>query len=149
MRQLIHSVVLVSAVLTLAGWGCATQPHHDIEVTNTKRTMDIERTDVSWFAVDRASGFAYAPQPLPPSERREEYYVRWHSPSVTLVKFEYRQINTPTEIETQTFTPQGKNWNTFAVGGEDLKKGGTITAWRVSLWTKDSQLLAEKKSPLW
>jgi hypothetical protein len=67
---------------------------------------------------------------------------------VELVKFEYHQLNSPTQTVTQTFAPQNRTRNVFAVRGKDFVQGGLVTAWRVTLWT-DGQLLAEQKSPLW
>jgi hypothetical protein len=81
-------------------------------------------------------------------EQREEFYVRWTPRSISLVKFEYRQIGKPNVIGEQTYVPHQDTANLFQVRGEEFRSGGSVSAWRVSLWDGD-QLVAEKKSFLW
>lgn len=40
------------------------------------------------------------------------------------------------------------HWTSLTLGGEEYKKFGELTAWRVTLWDGD-QLLGEQKSFLW
>ena len=64
------------------------------------------------------------------------------------MKFEYRQVAKPDVVFEKTYTPHGNTSNVFQVRGEDFRAGGTVSAWRVSLWSGD-QLMAERKSFLW
>ncbi|MGD0016321.1 MAG: hypothetical protein ABSC38_02230 [Verrucomicrobiia bacterium] len=139
--------VLVAG-LTLGVWACAGTTPRVLEVSTTTRTRDIPPGDEQFFAHDRASHFNYTPKVLPTSEQREEFFVRWRPATVDLVKFEYHQLNSPTQNVTQTFAPQNRTWNMFAVRGNDFVDGGPVTAWRVTLWA-GGQLLAEQQSPLW
>ena len=136
------------ATLALGMAACASTTPRVIEVTTTTRTHDIERGDVWLFARDRASLFEYRPKMLPAAEQREEFFVRWQPATVDLVKFEYHQLNTPTQNITQTFIPHGATFNVFAVRGNDFTVGGPVTAWRVTLWV-DGEQMAELRSPLW
>jgi hypothetical protein len=65
-----------------------------------------------------------------------------------LVKLEYRQIGKPNVIGEQTYVPRQDASTVFQVRGEEFRSGGSVSAWRVSLWDGD-QLVAEKKSFLW
>jgi hypothetical protein len=64
------------------------------------------------------------------------------------VKFEYRQVGKAATVFEKTYTPHGDVAKLFEVRGEDFRAGGSVSAWRVTLW-KDDQLVAEKKSVLW
>jgi hypothetical protein len=139
--------VLVAG-LALGAGACASTTPRVVEVSATTRTRDIPRGDEWLFAHDSASHFNYRPKILPTAEQREEFFVRWQPATVDLVKFEYHQLNTPLQTVVQTFAPQNRTWNVFAVRGNDFALGGPVTAWRVTLWA-DGQLLAEQKSPLW
>jgi hypothetical protein len=139
--------VLVAG-LALGAWACASTTPRVVEVSSTTRTRDVPPGDEWWFARDRASHLNYTPKTLPTAEQREEFFVRWQPATVDLVKFEYHQLNSPTQTVTQTFAPQNRTWNVFAVRGNDFVLGGLVTAWRVTLWA-DGRLLAEQKSPLW
>ena len=48
------------------------------------------------------------------------------------------------EVTTGTF----RRWTSLTLSGEDFKKLGEITAWRVTLWNGE-QLVGEQKSFLW
>jgi len=41
-----------------------------------------------------------------------------------------------------------RSWTSLTLGGDDLRKFGSLVAWRVTLWNGD-QLLGEQKSFLW
>ena len=41
-----------------------------------------------------------------------------------------------------------RSWTSLTFGGDELKKFGSLVAWRVTLWNGD-QLLGEQKSFLW
>lgn len=58
--------------------------------------------------------------------------------------------NLPSEksIETEVTMTGISHWAAIKLDGEDYKKFGEVTAWRVTLWDGD-QLLGEQKSFLW
>jgi hypothetical protein len=61
------------------------------------------------------------------------------------------QGDTPKEaVLERSVAPSGwlGSWTGLTLGGEDYKKFGTVTAWRVTLWEND-QLLGEQQSFLW
>jgi hypothetical protein len=111
---------------------------------------------------DQASRIKYLPQDLSIADQREEFYVHWNPgptsgpgpafrpgpATVNLVKFEYRQVARPNTIFEKTYGPHGETAHLFQVRGEEFRSGGSVSAWRVSLWN-GNQLLAEKKSLLW
>jgi hypothetical protein len=135
---------------------CSTTTPRVLEVTSRTRLRDIDRIDEDLFANDRASRIRYEPRDLDIDAQREEFYVRWMSAptsrsgsaSVTLVVFEYRQVGKPNTIFEQHYAPHGESSKVFAVRGEDFRSGGSVSAWRVSLWDGD-QLVAERKSSQW
>jgi hypothetical protein len=51
-------------------------------------------------------------------------------------------------IFTKTYLPHGDMAHLFQVRGEEFRSGGSVSAWRVTLWNGD-QLVATKKSVLW
>ncbi len=130
-------------------WGCSayTGPRV-LEVTNRTRLQDVELADRQYFIEDRASLIRYEPQDLSIDDQREEFYVRWTPRTISLVKFEYRQVGKPGEMFEETCVPHGDERNLFEVRGEQFRSGGVITAWRVTLWDGD-KVVAEEKSVLW
>ena len=58
--------------------------------------------------------------------------------------------NLPTEktIETEVTLTGISHWAAIKLDGEDYKKFGEVTAWRVTLWDGD-KMLGEQKSFLW
>ena len=84
----------------------------------------------------------------PTADQREEFYTVWTGPNITLVKFEYRQVNAPNELFAKSYVPTTRRSTVFAVRGDEFQKGGKVSAWRATLW-RDQQLLAEQKSALW
>jgi hypothetical protein len=146
-------LAMVATFLTLA---CSITTPRVLEVTSRTRLKDIDPVDEDLFADDRASRIQYEPRDLGIDAQREEFYVRWAAPptsrsgpaSVDRVKFEYRQVAKPNTIFEQDYVPHGESSKLFAVRGEDFRSGGSVSAWRVSLWDND-QLVAEKKSFLW
>ncbi len=154
-------LAMVATFLTLA---CSITTPRVLEVTSRTRLKDIDPVDEDLFADDRASRIQYEPRDLGIDAQREEFYVRWTAPptprpaptsgsgsrlvSVDRVKFEYRQVAKPNTIFEQDYVPHGESSKLFAVRGEDFRSGGSVSAWRVSLWDND-QLVAEKKSFLW
>ena len=61
--------------------------------------------------------------------------------------------NLPSQTTLETGVKVGASgatsrWNSLTLGGEDYKKFGEVSAWRVTLWNGD-QLVAEQKSFLW
>ena len=127
-----------------------------LEVTNRTRLQDVDIADRDYFIEDRASLIRYEPQDLGTSDQREEFYVRWtpgripgSGPrTISLVKFEYRQVAKPGEVFEETYVPHGDARKLFEVRGEQFRSGGVVSAWRVSLWDGD-KVVAEEKSVLW
>ena len=57
----------------------------------------------------------------------------------------------PKQMNLETDVRPGKrfeNWTLLTLKGDDYKKIGEVTAWRVTLWDSD-RLLSEQKSFLW
>jgi hypothetical protein len=141
--------------LTFLAVGCSTTPSV-LEVTSRTRLQNIDPADKDLFIEDQASRIRFEPHDLGTDEQREEFYVRWRSApasrlgtgKISQVKFEYRQIGKPDVIGEQTYTPHRDTANVFTVRGEEFRSGGSVSAWRVSLWDGD-HLVAEKKSFLW
>ena len=55
---------------------------------------------------------------------------------------------TKLEIELEPAKSAGGRWTALTLAGEDYKKFGEVTAWRVTLWDGE-QMLGEQKSFLW
>jgi hypothetical protein len=53
-----------------------------------------------------------------------------------------------TKLETEVIITGTSHWAELKLAGEDYKKFGEVTAWRVTLWTGD-QMIGEQKSFLW
>ena len=142
--------VLVAGIVSLILFavGCSTTTPRVLEVSSRTRLRNVDPADEDLFSNDQASRIRFEPRALSIDEQREEFYVRWRPRSVSLVKFEYRQIGKPTVIGEQTYVPHRDASTLFKVHGEEFRSGGLVSAWRVSLWDGD-QLLAEKKSFLW
>ena len=142
--------------LTLFAIGCSTTTPRVLEVSSRTRLRNIDPADEDLFGNDQASRIRFELRDLSIDEQREEFYVRWRPAptsrsgpgSVSLVKFEYRQIGKPTIVAEQTCVPHRDASTVFKVHGEEFRSGGSVSAWRVSLWDGD-QLVAEKKSFLW
>ena len=144
-RVLLGSVS-VALLLTAA---CSTTTPRVLEVSSRTRLQDFGPAEArEYYGYDDASRFRYEPQDLSVEDQREEFYVRWAPASISLVKFEYRQVAKPATIFEKTYTPHGDMAKLFEVRGEDFRAGGSVSAWRVTLWNGD-QLVAEKKSFLW
>ena len=138
----------LSILLSLLPLACSTVPRV-IEVSSRTRLQDVgPAEEKAFFGHDEASRFRYEPQDLSIEDQREEFYVRWTPPGISLVKFEYRQVAKPAMVFEKTYTPHGDIVKVFEVRGEDFRAGGSVSAWRVTLWNGD-QLVAEKKSVLW
>ena len=133
--------------LTFLAIGCSTTPRV-LEVSSRMRLRNVDPIDEDLFVNDQASRIRYVLYDLSLDQQREEFYVRWKPRSVSLVKFEYRQIARPNVIGEQTYVPHQDTVNVFQVQGEEFRSGGSVSAWRVSLWDGD-HLVAEKKSFLW
>jgi hypothetical protein len=126
--------------------GCASP--RVVEVSSRTRLQNIDSADLYLFGHDKASRIRYQPSYLPPDEQGEEFYVHWRPSTVSLVKFEYRQLDKPNEVHVLTYTPHGNSSTTFAIHDEDFRSGEAVSAWRVTLWAGDT-LLTERKSTLW
>jgi hypothetical protein len=59
-----------------------------------------------------------------------------------------RGLPSQTVLENEVAPGTFSSWTSLPLGGDDLKKFGSLIAWRVTLWDGD-QLLAEQKSFLW
>jgi hypothetical protein len=160
-RRSVAAILSLSLIVTLLTSACSTPPRV-LDVSSRTRLQTVDAADAQLFVDDRASRIKYLPQDLSAADQREEFYVRWNpgppsSPgpafrpgpaTVNLVKFEYRQLAKPATIFEQTYDPHGEAAHLFQIRGEEFRAGGTVSAWRVSLWNGD-QLLAEKQSFLW
>jgi hypothetical protein len=100
-----------------------------------------------------------------------QFYLRQHTNEVSAIRFdvlwsasnakdaklklrlELRGVgpdNLPrqTTLE-QTVTPHFfRHWTSFTIAGDDYKKFGEVTSWRVTLWSENG-MFAEQKSFLW
>ena len=139
--------LLVVAGLLVAIAGCQTGPAVR-DVWSTKRLEPISPADEDFFLSDRASRIRTTSRLLPVSEQGEQFHVSWHGHAVELVQFEYRQLNMPDQISTQDFATKGRHRTSFWIRGDAFLKGGSVSAWRVTLWN-NGDLLAEKHSTLW
>jgi hypothetical protein len=150
MHFTLHPIALpLSVLLSLLTIACSTTGPRVIEVTSRTRLQDVDAADSrEYYGYDEASRFRYDPQDLSIEHQGEEFYIRWTPASISLVKFEYRQVAKAATIFEKTYTPHGDMAKLFAVRGEEFRSGGSVSAWRVTLW-KDDQLVAEKKSFLW
>ena len=74
-----------------------------LEVTNRTRLQDVDFADRQYFIEDQASLIRYEPQDLSINDQREEFYVRWTPRTISLVKFEYRQVAKPGEVFEETY----------------------------------------------
>jgi len=158
----LRSRVGVAALLLALICGCSSTTPRVLEVSSRTRLQTVDKADADLFVIDRASLIKYTPQDLNAADQREEFFVRWtpgttSTPgptfrpgpvNVNLVKFQYRQVTKPDTIFEKTYDPRGEVAHLFQVRGEEFRSGGSVSAWRVSLWNGD-QLLAEKKSFLW
>ncbi len=100
-----------------------------------------------------------------------QVYLRTHTNEIFAIRFDVlRQVDNapgmkfkiridargadadgkPTEMKLeQVIKPSWfRHWTSLTLGGEEYKKFGTLTAWRVTLWADDRQL-SEEKSFLW
>ena len=59
-----------------------------------------------------------------------------------------RSLPRQTVLETKVTPHFLRHWTSLTLGGDDLRKFGSLVAWRVTLWNGD-QLLGEQKSFLW
>jgi len=139
---------LCSALFCLVSACSAYTGPRVLEVTNRTRLQDVDFADRQYFIEDQASLIRYEPQDLSINDQREEFYVRWTPRTVSLVKFEYRQVAKPGEVFEETYVPHGDARKLFEVRGEQFRSGGVVSAWRVSLWDGD-KVVAEEKSVLW
>jgi len=141
--------IVPALLLLLLTVACSTTAPRVLEVSSRTKLQDIDPDDANQFyGSDEASRFRYEPQDLSIEDQREEFYVRWAPRGISLVKFEYRQLAKPATIFEKTYAPHGDMTKLFEVRGEEFRSGGSVSAWRVTLWNGD-QLVAEKKSVLW
>lgn len=129
--------------------GCASTTPRVTEVSHRTLIRNIAAEDEALFLDDRASGIKITPQPLPPYQQREEFRVYWTPATIAMVQFQYRQVNLPNQVSEQTFAATGRRSTIFCVRGEDFVNGGTVSAWRVSLWAGTNSCLAELHSATW
>ena len=59
-----------------------------------------------------------------------------------------RSLPSQTTLETNVTAHFFRSWTPLTLGGDDLKRFGSLVAWRVTLWNGDV-LLGEEKSFLW
>jgi len=133
----------------IAACSATTGKHRVVEVTTTLHTQTVSPQDEELLMVDRASRINFAVHSLSPGEQYEAFYVRWDGGGIHAVKFEYRQVNRPDQILSQTLTPSARQTCNFRVAGNEFLSGGSISAWRVTLLSNTDSCLAEKHSALW
>jgi hypothetical protein len=139
--------VLTASLLVLAA-ACATTPRVTAVWMN-QRLQVVPAADESLFLRDNATMLQTTGKFLPASQQGQEFYVSWCGTGADLVKFEYRQVYRFDTVLSKTFVPDGRRFNTiFSVTGDEYSQGGTVSAWRVSLW-HNGQMLADKQSSLW
>ena len=144
-----QTALLLALALSAFTLGCAALAPRVLEVDSRTRLQDVDEADAKRiFGYDQASRFHYEPQDLSVDAQREEFFVRWRPATISLVKFEYRQVAKPATVFEKTYAPHGDVAKVFEIRGEDFRSGGSVSAWRVTLWNGD-QLVAEKKSFLW
>jgi hypothetical protein len=144
-----RATLLPALLLSLLTVACSTTKPHVLEVSSITHLQDVDTEDSRrFFGYDEASRFTYQSQDLTIEQQREEFYVRWTPASITQVKFEYRQVTKPAMIFEKTYAPHGDTAHLFQVRGEEFRSGGSVSAWRVTLWN-GNQLVATKKSVLW
>jgi hypothetical protein len=117
------SLVAVFLVLFLS-LGCATSRPRVVEVSAKRYARNVARPG-------------------------EAYFVSWRPSTISMVKFEYRQVHAPNKIFERRCTDATRPCATFEIRGPAFASGGPVSAWRVSLWTDDSTCVAEQKSALW
>ena len=59
-----------------------------------------------------------------------------------------RSLPSQMTLETNVTAHFLRSWTSLTLGGDDLKRFGSLVAWRVTLWNGD-ELLGEEKSFLW
>lgn len=138
---------ILYGLLLLTAVGCQTRPAVR-GVWSAKHLEPIAPADQDYFLTDRASRIRSASRLLPVAEQGEEFQVDWSGRGVTLVQFEYRQVNAPDRITSQDCRVSRRHSAIFWIRGENFLKQGSVSAWRVTLW-RDGELLAEKHSLLW
>jgi hypothetical protein len=143
-----HIEWLFAFALVFAWIGCASPTPRVGEVDGTKHTENIDRVDHALYVADRASHLHVQVTPLPTPKQSQEYNVAWNGTGISLVKFEYRQVNVPDKIIVQSVSPASQHSHVFTIVGQDFVDGGPVSAWRVSLWDGD-KLLTERESVLW
>lgn len=123
--------------------GCAGTGPRIVEVSHRQRAVNIAPADERVFARDRATHFRTEIVVLPAEQQRQEFLVRWRATGVRAVKLEYRQADLPGEVRQQT--------QAVAKGGHAIfhVQGGSVTAWRASLWNEAGEEVAWRKSALW
>ncbi len=129
--------------------GCAGTTPRVAEVSHRTITHTINAEEKAVFVRDPASRIRVEPQALPAGERRQEFFVRWTPATVGAVRFQYRQFNVPNTVREQAFDAAGRRSTTFRVHGDEFLQGGTVSAWRVSLWSDTTNCVAEMRSATW
>jgi hypothetical protein len=81
-------------------------------------------------------------------EQHEDFYVVWTGANISLVKFEYRQVNAPGELFAKSYVPTTRRRHVFVISADEFQRGGKVSAWRATLW-QDNKIVAEQKSALW
>jgi hypothetical protein len=131
--------ILLCSVIGLAG--CANQ----IQVVSREHTQTVAKSDGEFFLRGPATDTRLTTEPLPATQRGQEFFVSWPQTSVDTVKFEYRQASVPNKVQEQTVQAGKKQSHVFLVRGES---GTDVTAWRVTL-LQAGAVVATRQSALW
>jgi hypothetical protein len=101
----------------------------------------IGNSDVDWSAVaQRASE----------NGESEEFLVTWsaNAREKLIIRFEYRQERASGVKAMEEANPKLRGRSHFSVSGDDLKRDGAVTAWRVTILDGE-KVLTSKQSFMW
>ncbi len=143
------AVQCLVAALILGLTACAGSSPRILEVSSRQHTHTIAAEDEDLFVDDRASHIRVRPQPLPPDRQGQTFLVRWTPRTLERVTFEYRQVNSPNVISEQVYQVNDTRLAQFTIAGESYAAGGSVSAWRVTLYDQDQDPVATRQSTLW
>jgi hypothetical protein len=152
-RRVLHLVVLL--ILLITGGAASAASGRIVKVL--PHFLDLEgRHSVSPSLYDRD---AYQAQLRQHPEQRSgiRFDILWRARGATKEKARLQvelrgtaKGNLPSEttLQTEVTVTGTSHWASLKLDGENYKKFGEITAWRVTLWSGD-QMIGEQKSFLW
>jgi hypothetical protein len=144
-----RSLILITAVAALLGAGCASPSPRVTEVSaRYLRSNKNPAADVVYQRGESKMNGGMVGQSAR-NAAGEEFLIRWTSPLVRSIKFDYRQVNRPDKELQASAVATNSNWHVFTIAGDDFKEGGPVSAWRVSLLDETGECLATKQSVMW